>query len=561
MPIHSESTAGADRSPRLAALALTAEACASSLLGWMLATLSIGLLSLYFSDRVWTWTAALALLAIPVMALWQAREQADGRVAAAAGAVLALLSLGASAWFSAGYFDVSWDGVSYHQQAILHMVEGWPQFPQQLPDGTLFADWIDYYAKAIWVIAAAVFALTGSIESAMGLHTLLMLVAGLLLLAGLLRCAALPTWAAALLALVAAANPVALYQSLSFYVDGPLASLLVACAGLMLLLINAPRTRQLWLLGAVIVLLINVKHTGIAYGGLFVLALLFAVWRLRPDWLKRAFLAAAIGGVLGAGAFGWSPYVTNTFNYGHPLYPILGNSADFDIASNQRPEGFDAMNRFQRLWIGTWARPSIALRGAAETRWPGAIRSEDLTQVRTADVRLGGWGSLFVEALALALLGLLALRKVPVALRIGAGALLLASLVATVISTDAWWARYSPQWFFVPVLIAAMLLGSAARSSRGLGVLLLVLLLANLGTVAAGFYPHQRQQSDFLRDYLGQIKATGGVVIVYFGGFPSNRLRLQAAGIPYMEVKAAEHLPCSDPQRIFNYEGLYCLRQ
>jgi len=534
-------------------------AVGGALLAWLALTYAVSCATLYFGLGVSALTAPVCLLAMPLAAYAIVAGDGVRRVwLTMLACVLASALIGGAGWQASRAYDHSWDGASYHQEAIIQMAEAWADFPAPLPTTVRYGDWIDTYAKGPWVIAASLYKATGSLESALLMQGVFACIGLLLLASALLRCAAFPVWAVPLLALPAAFNPVTIYQSLSFYIDGQMTSLLVALVGVGLWLLTAPRRWQLVLVAALIVLAINVKQTGIAFAGLLLLAVLFCLWRLRREWFRRTFIACAIGGVLGGLAFGYSPYVLNTLKHGHPFYPILGNG-DFDIAQGQRPPGFDERNRFSRLLVSSFSAPTLAKQAAAEWRLPFAWRADDAARYRGADVRIGGWGIWFSGALVLAVVGLLGLRRVAGAPRIVGGAVLVALLAATAINPEAWWARYHPLWFFVPVVIAGMLLCAHQRSARLLGAMVAAVLLANSLLVAAYYYPQQHQLSEFQRQYLAELRAAGYPIVVWFGAFPSNRIRLRDAGIAYYEVNDAARLPCTQPQRIFAHEGLYCM--
>src|SRR5207302_510029 len=127
-------------------------------------------------------------------------------------------------------------------------------------------------------------------------------------------------WAVAVAALLGA-NPVALAQVCSFYVDGMAAALITALAALHLLCARAERPRVPLLLAqaAALVLLANLQFTGVVYAvaaGALHVGLRARAGGSRPA-LRRAALTTALalaGGVL---LVGYDPYVTNTVRKGH----------------------------------------------------------------------------------------------------------------------------------------------------------------------------------------------------------------------------------------------------
>ena len=128
---------------------------AGGLVAWLTVVYSLSLVSLVLGQGIWDHSATIALVAIP---LWivLVHERDDGGVwwVNLTAVLLATVIITAGFWFSKSYVDQSWDGTSYHQEAILQMVDGWPDFPDKLPASTPAGDHIDTYPKAAWVISA-----------------------------------------------------------------------------------------------------------------------------------------------------------------------------------------------------------------------------------------------------------------------------------------------------------------------------------------------------------------------------------------------------------------------
>ena len=66
-------------------------------------------------------------------------------------------------------FDTSYDGLWYHQPAIIKLAEGWNPVNRPFYDTTQYDVsnylWIQHYPKASWTIAACIYKMTGLIES------------------------------------------------------------------------------------------------------------------------------------------------------------------------------------------------------------------------------------------------------------------------------------------------------------------------------------------------------------------------------------------------------------
>lgn len=533
---------------------------AGGLVAWMTVTYSLSLISLALGQGIWDYSATIALVAIPLwIGMVHERDDGGGWWVNLSAVLLAAAVIAAGFWFSKAYVDQSWDGTAYHQEAILQMVDGWPEFPDKLPASIPYHKQINTYPKAAWVISASIYSATSSLEGAKLLHVVLFACAFLFLFGALLQASHVSSGGALLIAAAAALNPVVIYQSLSFYVDGQLSSLVTALVGLVLLMLAGVRRHQLLLLAALIVLTINTKQTGVVYAGILTMALLALMYINRREWFRRTLIAAVIGGLLGLGVFGYSPYVTNTINHGNPVYPILGR-AGVDFEAGHRPPDFNEMNGVNRLVRSTFSEPTVPKDAPSVLRIPFTMTQDNYnSSFWGADIRLGGWGVLFSGALALSLLGLLLLFFVPRKPRTVGLALLVAVAVSVLVNPEAWWARFAPQWYLVALIPGALLLFGTKLPVRAFGLVIVLVLLINSSMVGYTYYPFNKDLTAKHHDYLKLIVDLNLPITVYFGAFPSNRIRLQETGITYQAVESASQLGCKQPHTIFTHEGLFCV--
>ena len=139
---------------------------------------------------------------------------------------------------AAFFYDVSFDGQLYHQDAILRLVRGWNPLLETGP--TSYTKITDYYPKAAWIIAASLQCATGSIESGKALNILLVIASFFIARRSLAATGLVPARGRTIVATLLALNPVSVCQLFSFMVDGCLASLLVILMGLMIILYRSP---------------------------------------------------------------------------------------------------------------------------------------------------------------------------------------------------------------------------------------------------------------------------------------------------------------------------------
>lgn len=502
---------------------------------------------------------------------------------------VALLVVG-SLVVSSTFFDTSWDGQAYHQIAVIELAQGWnPVYDDPLPPvvPAVFdvSIPINHYPRGGWINAAVLYLAGGHIEMGKACNLLLLVAALLLACSALRELAPTRLGGAFLLGLLFALNPVAIHQSLSFYVDGQLSSLLVCLAALLLLVglhaRHEPHTLKNGLVVLLLpfffclVLLVNIKFTGLVYAAVLCAGFLFWLLRsvpVRPAIRRLSAIFAAMVAAFLVGVFlvGYSPYVTNALAYGHPLHPVLGDHRIDDLISKEMPGGFHAMNRFEKLAVSLFsASANIKAPDTPALKWPFTFAATELTTFHYyPDTRVAGFGPLFSGALVLA--GLVLLLALVLRLRGVAtlGAVVLLVLVSVFVNSEAWWARFVPQLWMVPLLALLPLffprLFTPGRVSRSLAKLLryagyglAATLLFNLLLVVPLYVAGQSVVSRELRGQLEALAHHPQPVEVYFE-FKSARVRFEEWDIPYTSHAHPRALPCSEPAALIDGSAMVC---
>jgi hypothetical protein len=412
-------------------------------------------------------------------------------------AVATLIGGAALGWL----YDFSGDGQWYHLPGVLALAEGWnpflaPQlgqwsvgFEQELTNAAIY---VQHYAKGVWIVAAAVYKATGLLEAAKVFNLLFALATYLLAAVFLGRLGLSRMWAH-MLALTVALNPVTLYQMASFFVDGQLASL---CTLLIVLSLdyfkNENRTRTLILMAACVILLANVKFTGVVYaiclgGGLTVLAWL----KGRRAESRRYAVAGIVSVLLAIVVMGYQPYVTNFLQQGNPFYPAVGRDEAANAATEGQfdiwaPSEFLAMGRVEKLARSLLAESSAA-KSMPQWKLPFTLANKgELYIFFNTEPRYGGFGPLFGSILLSVLVLYVLVRRAvkPKVWGMGAGLAVLIFL-SVLPNPEAWWARLAPQLWLVPVILLTALALGASKWPRRIAATLVLLLLGN-STLVAG---------------------------------------------------------------------------
>lgn len=444
---------------------------------------------------------------------------------------------GACLFASGAFYDLSFDGQAYHQEAIIQLKEGWNPYaaPTLFPDASVLM-WVNHYPKGPWINAAALYAVTNRIEYSKVFNLLFIIASFWLAVAALAHVPGLPHKKAIVLALLVCLNPVSVSQVLSFYVDGQMASLQAILASLAYLwLVRADRL-VLLLFVIALVLTIDVKFTGLVYAflvsaGVVVWSSMFAT-RAMTAMALYASMAAILVGVL---VVGYNPYVTNVTNHGHIFYPLNAGKAAA-MAAGQMPANFRPLNRFDKMFHSLFSESQHTL-DVSRFKAPFTVHRSELAAFRMPDVRVGGFGPLFGGALILA--ALILVRAWPRQPRqaYAAASILFWILLSAGINPEAWWARWAPQLWLLPAI--ALVVGFcapanwlASYASYGLAGI----LIANIVLTAGPYLDFQRQISGQLRQQLEQLASRQDPPLVSFHQFMSNRVRLREARVGYLEI-------------------------
>lgn len=439
--------------------------------------------------------------------------------------------------------DNSWDGLAYQQEGVLRLAAGWnPATESSIRYGLGQVLYLDHYPQASWITSAAVLTATGHIEAGKLFNLTLMIAAASFCLSVLLRLTRLPVvWASALSALIAL-NPVFVYQSTTFYVDSLVASSLTVVVAGLVMFVAARRWRALAIALLAVSLAVNLKFTAAVYVAVLLgLAGTIVWWRhgFQTAWrFGSAAAAASIGGIV---VLGYVPYVHNLVEHRDPFYPATPKHGLLDTTTLV-PANLRQADRITRFLVSSFSR-SEPVRSPQSTRvkFPLSVGSEERRGLYSADLESGGFGPLYGALLLLAGVAGLALVIRRSTRSTGGVVLLIAGcVIATMfVHRETWWARYIPQAWLLPMLVAIPSLGAVRRSFQWwLGCGLVGLAVVNLLVVAANVGWRQAKYARDTRTTLQKMSSADAPVYVYLGPFRSLRQRLTEAKIDFRELEA-----------------------
>ena len=372
--------------------------------------------------------------------------------------------IAASLLIAIQFYDCSFDGQWYHQDAIMFLADGWnpiwdPAISNNVVSG-LNANYVNHYPKAPWVIEAVLYLFMGNIEAGKAIQLIYLISFMLLLLTFLTNRFSFSWGKAILITILLGGSTISLGQLFSFYVDGLLFSLLGILL-IFLLELSYFNAKVLGFMGLSFIVLANIKFTGLIYGLVFLM--MGGIWviiRQKALVIKRALHFSSVV-LIGVVLIGYPTYVRNVLSKGHPFFPIMGqNNEGKSIAEVQYPADFFPMNRMEKLITAHASIPIYTDHEHASVRKPLFNKNLILESIpyykNHQPVTMSPFGPFEGELLVLfiPLLCLFFLRKRPLELYLLLGGVVL----SMIIQPESWNLRYAPQLLLIFVLVLATLM-------------------------------------------------------------------------------------------------------
>ncbi|MFA5104210.1 MAG: hypothetical protein WC527_03470 [Candidatus Margulisiibacteriota bacterium] len=456
---------------------------------------------------------------------------------------LALIGLAAgfSLYISANVYDTAFDSQAYHQESMIYMAQGWnPIYSSRSGDIKVLKvdEQVYLTSKASETCAATIYKLTGNIEAGKLFNFLLIFASFCLALSAILSFEFVSSKWACFLSFFLAFNPVSAYQSLSYYVDGQMSSIMICSFSLFVIYVSRRGLSNLLMLGVSLAILLSIKLTGLVYALLiYAGAASYEMFSGRiKDFTKLTVVSAAFM-LLSFFCFSFNPFITNHINHGHIFYPFYGKSAITVV--NHGPAYIVGMNAFQKtissvfsesenFYVGRLAEPAY--------KFPLFVSPKEMAVFANTDTRVGGFGPLFGAILicSFAMLAICLISEYRFAVY---GAAFVVFVMFTVfIIPEGWWARFVPQFYIVPFPVLVLSCYCNRKAVIYLRRFIAVLLVANLFLVAFPYYLNQAITTRSLSMQLKEMKSLNTKLAVYMPFFSTSMgRRLNNAGIKFIE--------------------------
>ena len=437
----------------------------TGLLGLYITTL--GLFSVGISITVWHGLSfILCALAAGYLAI-----QSPSRIGRLKKSAFVLGSnLAACGFFAliAGQFDdLSWDGMNSRIESVLGLSAGWnPVKDPSFQEGIKLAETNPYLRGSFVVqsgyqyslgnlLSAYLAKITGSLNAGKAITPILAL-ASFGICFGAFRALSLGSGWCWALSFLAALNPVCIYQSSSYYIDGHTGALFTAMLFSALRLLLCPMSID-GVLALVIAFLglSAAKTSGLLYGVVIDVVFLgfYALTHLKN--LKPILVFIGISALVT-----WPVGVMFRKVGGFPDLSMAYLQSATNLATQgygvgKQSYGLDVMPKLDRLqvFLMSYMAPTEIVADKVKTKFPFWLNRRELSVFEdlTPDARAGGFGPLYGAFLILAAasLGFLFFGKAPSL----ASCFPLVPVLLSVSLTQTWWARWAPQGWLIPLTL------------------------------------------------------------------------------------------------------------
>lgn len=396
--------------------------------------------------------------------------------------------------FLAGHvYDMSYDGNAYHKLAVGLLKDGYNPFYQDVEEfdkkleNYKNAIWVEHYPNATWIYGASLYKITGNIETAKSYNVWILFVI-FFIISYLVNKFFKNKLFAILMGGVLVLYPIIWEQIFTLYVDAFLGFIFFLTIIYMYLFVkDDQKIENIFILGALLIILMNIKFTGLLYGGLFCIA--YYLYYLFRKVKNREFihlinntLFFIIIVLVGILVVGSSTYMKNTFDHKNPFYPLMGKDK-IDIMTYLQPASFKDKSAIEKNFYSLFSRTAnigVFNNGEPELKVPFTYNDYEVFQIGV-DTRIGGYGVFFGGLFLISLLILigyfiLLLIKKEYDDLIFLGLPFIVIFLIMFIVSDSWWARYSPQLFLIPVMAVYVLMKNKNLIIKFGGVVLLLIL-------------------------------------------------------------------------------------
>lgn len=478
-------------------------------------------------------------------------------------ALLFVLIFISSCLISGHIYDSSADGNGYHKVAVGLLKNGWnpiydsqEEYIKKLNLNTKENVWVEHYPKATWIYGASVYSLTDNIETAKSFN-LMTLIALFFVIAYLINKYYNKHIIAFLLAISACTFPIIWQQMFCLYLDGLMGLILLLLLIFFYLFVKNDTNKEYFITSAALmIIIINIKFTGLFYAGIFCLGyfIYYIITKIKNQEkvkLVKTTLSFSIVVLIAVLIVGSNSYVKNLITEHNPLYPIIGKDK-IDIITPQQPEMFADLSPIEKNFYSIFsftANYATAFNpGTPELKIPFTVNKELEIYNIVEDTRVGGFGlyfsGIFIIALIIILISIIYfIKKKNYSKLIFIGIPFTITILLMLFFGESWWARYSPQTYFLVLAAIFLLLTSNNKKCLIIGFLLVLLCCYNSTIIVKQMINSKIPISGQIRENLENLENKN--VTIEKGGYVGVLFNLKDYNIKFSfkkEIKNKEPL-------------------
>ncbi len=398
------------------------------------------------------------------------------------GTILGIFIFFSSIIVSQNIYDFAHDSNWYHKAALGSLANGWnPVYDDfiefadnselNITDMKYASVFTQHYCKASWITGACIYSLTGNIETGKAVNILMAYVLFAFSF-HYFSLVYLKWWQALIVSGLMIYNPLTVSQIFTLYVDNLLYTCLfcviVALFGISDKKYVVDEKIKYFSLFELVVFCVNIKFTGLAYAGVFCL-LFYIIWLIKSA-IDKEFVYVLFKNTVfyivtcSVAIFlvGFSTYVTNYIDDGHPLYPLAGENKR-DIMTGNQPTAFNKINGPERLLISMFSKTeNIVGREFPDLKFPFSVsKKEENVAAIGPDTRIAGFGPLFGGVLCFSAV-VLTFELYCLFKNDKYWFSIIAANIAVVLALlfcieESWWARYSPYFYLIPIFTLVLI--------------------------------------------------------------------------------------------------------
>ncbi|CCY46296.1 uncharacterized protein BN793_00065 [Firmicutes bacterium CAG:822] len=304
------------------------------------------------------------------------------------------------------------------------------------------------------------------------------------------------------------------------------------------LFIKNDQSKEYFIISASLIIIIsNIKFTGLFYAGIFCLGyyIYYFINKIKNKDYKpliKTTVSFTIVLLISLLIVGSNSYIKNLITKGNPLYPIIGKDK-VDIITPQQPKSFANKSpiekNFYSIFSYTANYATTFNQGTPKLKIPFTSNMNNELLSIVENTRIGGFGIYFsgifiVSIIVIIIYIVIKFKNKEYEKLIFIGVPFLITILLMLFFGESWWARYSPQTYFIILMALYILLTKESKKTFALASILLLLYCFNSTIIFRHMVKTKIPISGQTRTNLENLKNT--TITLKKGGFAGVQFNL-----------------------------------